>query len=228
MNEYGLVRQITRKWLQINKRIGQCVMKKLVLASANQHKLQEIQSILKDFEFELVTMKAAGYGDDDIDESGTTFEENSMIKAMAVRNRLKVAALADDSGLEVDYLKGAPGVYSARYAGEPKSDARNNEKLLNALKEARDEERTARFVTVLTLVFENGDTLVARGTVEGLIGFEAKGENGFGYDPLFIVPELGKTFAELTESEKNALSHRGNALKVMREEIKRYYERTGY
>lgn len=202
-------------------------MKKLVLASANQHKLQEIQSILKDFEFELVTMKAAGYGDDDIDESGTTFEENSLIKAMAVHNRLKVAALADDSGLEVDYIGGAPGVYSARYAGEPKSDEKNNEKLLAALKGANDAERTARFVTVLTLVFENGDTLVARGTVEGKIGFEAKGENGFGYDPLFIVPELGKTFAELTESEKNALSHRGNALKVMREEIKRYYERTG-
>jgi XTP/dITP diphosphohydrolase len=202
-------------------------MKKLVLASANQHKLQEIQSILKDFEFELITMKAAGYGEDDIEESGTTFEENSMIKAMAVHNRLKVAALADDSGLEVDYIGGAPGVYSARYAGEPKSDARNNEKLLEALKGASDEERTARFVTVLTLVFENGDTLVARGTVEGRIGFEAKGEHGFGYDPLFIVPELGKTFAELTGSEKNALSHRGNALKVMREEIKRYYERTG-
>ena len=202
-------------------------MKKLVLASANQHKLQEIQSILKDFEFELVTMKAAGYGDDDIDESGTTFEANSLIKAMAVHSRLKVAALADDSGLEVDYIDGAPGVYSARYAGEPKSDSKNNEKLLNALKDASDEERTARFVTVLTLVFENGDTLVARGTVEGKIGFTAKGENGFGYDPLFIVPELGKTFAELTETEKNALSHRGNALKVMREEIKRYYERTG-
>ncbi len=202
-------------------------MKKLVLASANQHKLQEIQSILKDFEFELITMKAAGYGEDDIEESGTTFEENSMIKAMAVHNRLKVAALADDSGLEVDYIGGAPGVYSARYAGEPKSDARNNEKLLDALKGASDEERTARFVTVLTLVFENGDTLVARGTVEGRIGFEAKGKHGFGYDPLFIVPELGKTFAELTGSEKNALSHRGNALKVMREEIKRYYERTG-
>lgn len=202
-------------------------MKKLVLASANQHKLQEIQSILKDFEFELVTMKAAGYGDDDIDESGTTFEANSLIKAMAVHSRLKVAALADDSGLEVDYIDGAPGVYSARYAGEPKSDSKNNEKLLNALKDASDDERTARFVTVLTLVFENGDTLVARGTVEGKIGFTAKGENGFGYDPLFIVPELGKTFAELTETEKNALSHRGNALKVMREEIKRYYERTG-
>ncbi|OJV66369.1 MAG: non-canonical purine NTP pyrophosphatase, RdgB/HAM1 family [Clostridiales bacterium 38-18] len=202
-------------------------MKKLVLASANQHKLQEIQSILKDFEFELVTMKAAGYGEDDIVESGVTFEENSMIKAQAVHNRLRVAALADDSGLEVDCLEGAPGVYSARYAGEPKSDKKNNEKLLNAMKDIQSEDRTARFVTVLTLVFENGDALVARGTVEGKIGFEEKGSNGFGYDPLFIVPELGKTFAELTESEKNALSHRGNALKVMREEIKRYYERTG-
>lgn len=202
-------------------------MEKIVLASANQHKLKEIQAILSDFDYKLVTMAEAGYGDDDIIEDGATFEENSKIKAMAVFGRLGTAALADDSGLEVDYLEGAPGVYSARYAGEPKSDARNNEKLLAALDGVPFEKRTARFVTVLTLVFDNGDTLVARGEVEGIIGFEPKGTNGFGYDPLFIVPELGKSFAELEDVEKNALSHRSNALKVLREMIGKHNEGTG-
>jgi len=200
--------------------------KKLILASANQHKLKEIQAILSDFDFELITMSDAGFGDEEIEENGSTFEENSMIKAKAVFDKLKIASLADDSGLEVDYLGGAPGVYSARFAGEPKSDAKNNEKLLNELKHVSSEDRTARFVTVLTLIFENGDSLVARGTVEGVIGFEAKGTNGFGYDPLFFVPEIGKTFAELTESEKNSNSHRGNALKILRGMIKDYYANT--
>lgn len=202
-------------------------MEKIVLASANQHKLKEIQAILSDFDYNLVTMSEAGYGDDDIIEDGATFEENSRIKAMAVFDRLGTAALADDSGLEVDYLGGAPGVYSARYAGEPKSDTRNNEKLLAALDGVPYEKRTARFVTVLTLVFDNGETLVARGEVEGIIGFEPIGANGFGYDPLFVVPELGKSFAELEDVEKNALSHRSNALKVLREMIRKHYEGTG-
>ena len=202
-------------------------MEKIVLASANQHKLKEIQAILSDFDYKLVTMAEAGYGDDDIIEDGATFEENSKIKAIAVFGRLGTAALADDSGLEVDYLEGAPGVYSARYAGEPKSDARNNEKLLAALDGVPFEKRSARFVTVLTLVFDNGETLIARGEVEGIIGFEPKGTNGFGYDPLFIVPELGKSFAELEDVEKNALSHRSNALKVLREMIGKHNEGTG-
>ena len=202
------------------------MMKKVVLASANSHKLKEIQSILKDFEFDLVTMADAGFGDEEIIEDGVTFEANSLIKAKAVFEKLGIASLADDSGLSVDFLGGAPGVYSARYAGEPKSDLRNNQKLLEALKDVPSEDRIARFVTVITLMFENGDTLVARGEVEGLIGFKLVGEGGFGYDPLFIVPELGKTFAELTESEKNALSHRGNALVVLKGLIREYYEST--
>lgn len=201
-------------------------MKKVVLASANSHKLKEIQSILKDFEFDLVTMADAGFGDEEIIEDGDTFEANSLIKAKAVFEKLGIASLADDSGLSVDFLGGAPGVYSARYAGEPKSDLRNNQKLLEALKDVPSEKRIARFVTVITLIFENGDTLVARGEVEGLIGFESVGDGGFGYDPLFIVPALGKTFAELTESEKNALSHRGNALVVLKGLIRDYYEST--
>ncbi len=201
-------------------------MKKIVLASSNQHKLKEIQSILADFDFVLETMAEAGYGDQEIVEDGNTFEANSLIKAKAVFDKLGVASLADDSGLMVDYLQGAPGVYSARYAGEPTSYEKNNEKLLEAMAGVPDALRTARFVTVLTLMFENGDTLVARGEVQGVIGHALKGENGFGYDPLFVVPELGKTFAELSNDEKNALSHRANALKVLKEMIGTYYENT--
>lgn len=202
------------------------MMKKIVLASGNSHKLVEIQSILSDFEFELITMADAGFGDEEIIEDGDTFEANSLIKAKAVFEKLGIASLADDSGLSVDYLGGAPGVFSARYSGEPKSDQRNNMKLLEALKDVPTDKRTARFVTVITLMFENGDTLVARGEVEGRIGFEPVGSNGFGYDPLFEIPKLGKTFAELTASEKNALSHRGNALVVLKEMIREYYEST--
>lgn len=202
-------------------------MKKIVLASGNRHKLEEIQTMLKDFEFELVTMKDAGYGDDDIVEDGETFEANSMIKALAVHQRLGLSALADDSGLMVDALDGAPGVYSARFAGEPKSDEKNNNLLLEKLSGIPDEARTARFVTVLTLIMENGDVLTARGEVEGMIGHAPKGTNGFGYDPLFYVPHLQKTFAELTSDEKNALSHRGNALVVLKDKIGQYYEALG-
>lgn len=199
-------------------------MKKIVLASGNRHKLEEIQTMLKDFGFELVTMKDAGYGDEDIIEDGDTFEANSMIKALAVHKKLGFASLADDSGLMVDVLGGAPGVYSARFAGEPKSDENNNHLLLEKLAEIPDERRTARFVTVLTLIMENGDVLTARGEVEGIIGHAPKGVNGFGYDPLFFVPHLNKTFAELTSDEKNALSHRGNALVALKEKIGKYYE----
>lgn len=201
-------------------------MKKIVLASSNQHKLKEIQSILADFDFVLETMAEAGYGDQEIVEDGDTFEANSLIKAKAVFDKLGVASLADDSGLMVDYLNGAPGVYSARYAGEPTSNVKNNDKLLEAMAGVPDALRTARFVTVLTLMFENGDTLVARGEVVGIIGHALKGENGFGYDPLFIVPENGKTFAELSDSEKNTISHRANALKVLKGMIGTYYENT--
>ena len=201
-------------------------MTKIVLASSNQHKLSEIEAILSDFDFELETMADAGYGDEDIVEDGDTFEANSLIKAKVVHEKLGVASLADDSGLEVDFLNGAPGVYSARYAGEPKSDAKNNAKLLAALEGVDDTLRTAQFVTVLTLIFENGDTLVARGEVKGIIGHAPRGSNGFGYDPLFIVPELDKSFAELDAKEKNALSHRANALKVLKDMIGTYYENT--
>lgn len=202
-------------------------MKKIVLASDNVHKCEEIQAILSPLGFEITPMRAAGFNGEDIVEDGDTFEENAMIKAKTIFNTLGVAALADDSGLEVDALGGEPGVYSARYAGEPKSDERNNQKLLEALKEVPDHARTARFVTVLTLLYEDGRSIVARGEVEGIIGHVAKGTHGFGYDPLFIVPSLGKSFAELSSAEKNAMSHRANALKILCEMIGKNDENTG-
>lgn len=196
-------------------------MKELILASSNQHKIEEIFAILKDFDYKIVSMSEAGLGHLDIVEDGDTFEANSLIKAMAIYNETGKPAIGDDSGLMVDALNGEPGVYSARYSGViPKSDAANNEKLLGALKDVPTEKRTAKFVTVITLMFSPDDILVARGEVHGVIGYEAKGSHGFGYDPLFIVPELGKTFAELTSDEKNSRSHRANALAVLKGMLK--------
>ena len=183
-----------------------------ILASSNKHKLEEIQKILSEFDFELLTLAEVGLGDLEIIEDGETFEANSYIKAKSVMDLKQMITIADDSGLEVDYLHGAPGVYSARYAGEHVSYSDNNKKLLEALKGVPVEKRTARFVTVITMLFENGDKIVARGEVMGIIGTELKGDGGFGYDPLFYVPEMGKTFAECTSEEKNKMSHRANAL----------------
>ncbi len=190
--------------------------KTAILASSNQHKLEEIQSMLKDFDYELKTMREVGLGDMEIIEDGDTFEANSLIKAKAVQKERGGITIADDSGLSVDCLNGAPGVFSARYAGEPCNDANNNKKLLEALKDVPEAQRTARFVTVITMLFENGEAIVVRGEVEGLILKQARGNNGFGYDPLFYVPSKDKTFAELTMAEKNELSHRGNALQKLR------------
>lgn len=196
-------------------------MKELILASSNQHKIEEIFAILKDFNYKIVSMAEAGLGHLDIVEDGDTFEANSLIKAKAIYEATGKPSIGDDSGLMVDALNGEPGVYSARYSGVvPKSDKANNDKLLNALKETALEDRTAKFVTVITLMFSPEDILVARGEVHGQIGFEPKGENGFGYDPLFVVPELGKTFAELTSEEKNSRSHRANALSVLKDMLK--------
>lgn len=190
---------------------------KAILASSNKHKLEEIQEILKEFDYELLTLSDVGLGDLEIIEDGETFEENSYIKAKTVLDLKKVITIADDSGLEVDYLNGAPGVYSARYAGDHVSYSDNNKKLLEALIGVPEEDRTARFVTVITMLFENGEKIVARGEVEGIIGTELKGDGGFGYDPLFYVPKIGKTFAECTSDEKNKLSHRANALVQLKE-----------
>jgi XTP/dITP diphosphohydrolase len=185
--------------------------RKAVLASGNAHKLEEIQVMLKDFDYEILSLKDVGLSHLEIIEDGETFEANGGI------------VLADDSGLEVDALEGAPGVYSARYAGEHGDDAANNAKLLQALEGLEYSARTARFVSVIAMVFEDGDTLIARGTIEGIITTTPAGKNGFGYDPLFYYPPFQKTMAELTMSEKNAVSHRGNALSVLREKLEAKY-----
>lgn len=190
-------------------------MKKAVLASNNKHKLEEIQVILKNFDFELLTMEDVGLGDFEIEENGATFEANSLIKAQAVFEKTGLPTLADDSGLMVDALGGAPGVYSARYSGEDKNYAANNEKLLRELSNTPQNDRGAQFVTVITMMFGLDDVLVARGEVPGHIGFTLEGEQGFGYDPLFVEAVSGKTFATMSSEEKNAISHRARALEKL-------------
>lgn len=183
---------------------------KLVLASQNPHKLVEMQAILGKCGVEVILQSELGLSID-VEETGTTFEENSRLKAQAVLEASGMPAIADDSGLEVDALNGAPGVYSHRF-GNKNSDAERCEYLLEQLKDVPDEKRTARFVSVITCLFPDGREVVARGTCEGVILHEMRGANGFGYDPLFYVPQQGKTFSELSGEEKNAISHRGNAL----------------
>ena len=194
------------------------MMDKIVFATANEGKVKEIKEILKDFPIEVVSMKEMGITAD-IEEDGTTFEENSLIKARALSKLTGLPALADDSGLEVDYLNGEPGIYSARYLGRDTDYDYKNNYIINKLSEAQDKERSARFVCVISLALPDGREFVERGVVEGLIGYEQKGENGFGYDPIFYLPEYGKTSAELSPEEKNKISHRGKALSAMKKLI---------
>lgn len=196
-------------------------MKKFILASNNAHKVKEIKEILKDFDFEILSLKEAGI-DIDVEEDGKTFEENSFKKADEIRKYLvskgenNFIVMADDSGLEVDYLNGAPGIYSARYAGEHGNDAKNNEKILNELKGVKEEDRKANFICVIVAVTDKGEKIVAEGKSYGVILEELSGNEGFGYDPLFFVPEYKKTFAEMNSDEKNAISHRGRALEKLK------------
>ena len=196
-------------------------MKKIVVASGNSHKIKEISEIFKEEDIMLVSMKEAGFGDEEIEETGDTFEENSLLKAKAVMKKLGGDVIADDSGLEVDALNGRPGVYSARYAGENCTYMDNNAKLIEELRDVKEAERGAKFVTVITYLFESGEKIVARGEVRGKIGYDLNGDNGFGYDPLFIVDGLGKTYAELSADEKNKLSHRSKALEILKEKLDR-------
>ena len=185
---------------------------KVVLASQNKHKLAEIQAILSRFDMELVLQSELGV-QIDVEETGTSFEENSMLKAKAVAEATGLPAIADDSGLCVDVLGGAPGIYSARYgAPECVTDRDRLNHLLKNMRGVRSEERTARFVCVITLLRPDGSSLTARGSCEGLITFEPRGEDGFGYDPVFYVPSMGCTFAQMGAERKNAISHRANAL----------------
>ena len=193
-------------------------MDKIVFATANEGKVKEIKEILKDFPIEVVSMKEMGITAD-IEENGATFEENSLIKARALAKLTGLPALADDSGLEVDYLNGEPGIYSARYLGRDTDYDYKNNYIIDKLSGAKGEDRSARFVCVISLVLPDGREFVERGVVEGLIGYEQKGENGFGYDPIFYLPEYGKTSAELPPEEKNRISHRGKALTAMKKLI---------
>ncbi len=192
---------------------------KLVLASKNAKKLVEMNDILSHLGIEVCSEAEAGV-DLEVEETGTTFEENSMLKAKAVMEASGLPAIADDSGLCVDCLNGAPGVYSARYGGEGLSDEQRYRMLLENMRGQMP--RTAKFVSVITCCFPNGDALSARGECPGTIAYAPMGEGGFGYDPVFFVPELKKTFAQLTAEEKNAISHRGIALKLFREQLERY------
>jgi len=190
----------------------------MILASNNAHKLDEFRAIFADMGIEIIPQSAAGC-DFEVDETGETFEENAYLKAIAVTRATGQAAIADDSGLEVDALGGAPGVHSARYTGRhDDTDAARNDLLLHNLGDRTD--RTARFVSCICCTFPNGDVLRARGTCEGSILFAPRGENGFGYDPLFLPEGYDCSMAELRPEEKNAISHRGNALKILKEELR--------
>lgn len=195
-------------------------MKRIIFATGNNNKMKEIRMILSDLGMDILSMKEAGV-DTDIVEDGASFEENAEIKARAVARILtNDIVLADDSGLEIDYLDKAPGIYSARFAGEDTSYDIKNSILLDRLEGVPDEERTARFVCAVAAVFPDGTVDVVRKTIEGQIAYEAAGENGFGYDPIFYVPEYGCTTAQMDPEQKNELSHRGKALRAMRDILK--------
>ena len=192
-------------------------MNKIVVGSRNSGKIREIQAVLADLPY-CVT----GLSDQtipDAEETGTTFQENAILKARYYCQHTGEYCLADDSGLEVDALDGAPGVYSARYAGEQASDEENNQKLLSALTAIPTQRRTARFRSVLALAGPDGSLMLAEGVCEGIVLFEARGTGGFGYDPLFLMPDQRKTLAEMTLAEKNLASHRGNALRAFKQQL---------
>ena len=193
-------------------------MNKIIFATGNKDKMKEIRMILSDLDVEILSMKEAGISVD-IEENGTTFEENALIKAKAVAAYTDAIVLADDSGLEIDYLNKEPGVYSARYMGEDTSYTIKNQNLLDRLNGVPKEQRTARFVCATAAVLPDKETLVTRETIEGYIGFEPQGENGFGYDPIFYVDEYNCSTASLPPDKKNEMSHRGKALRAMKEAL---------
>ena len=192
-----------------------------LIATHNMKKRDELYRILSPLGIDVKTADQVGIEITDVDETGETFFENALLKAQSGCRESGMPCVADDSGLAVDYLVGAPGVYSARFAGVHGDDEANNQKLLKLLRDVPVEERTGRYVSVVCCVFPNGDILSARGTCEGYIGFEPRGNGGFGYDPLFVMGE--KTMAELTAEEKDAISHRGEATRLLAEKLKEYF-----
>ena len=198
-------------------------MKKIIFATGNKEKMKEIRQIMEGLPVEVASMKEAGYSCD-VEENGTTFTENAIIKASAIADAVRAngeeaIVLADDSGLEIDALNKEPGVYSARYMGEDTSYRIKNANLISRLEGVPAEERTARFVCAIAAVLSDGTVYTVRETIEGYIGYEERGENGFGYDPIFMVPEFNCTTAELSMEQKNKISHRGKALAKMKEEL---------
>ena len=193
---------------------------KIVAATGNKHKIEEIASITKKFGMNVITKAEAGVGDLEVEETGTTFEENSLIKAEAIMKATGMPAIADDSGLEADALNGAPGVYSARFSGEGATDESNNAKLLKLMENIPDDERSARFVSVVTLCFPDGTVVAARGECPGTLRRSPRGDGGFGYDPLFVPVGYDKTYAEISAEEKNIISHRAKALGILRMKLK--------
>ena len=189
---------------------------RIIFATSNEGKMREVREILKGLKAEVLSMKEAGVSVD-IVEDGDTFEANAKIKARAVWEKTGGIVLADDSGLAVDYLNGEPGVYSARYMGEETSYEIKNWNLIHRLKGVEQEKRTARFVCVIAAALPDGRIITTEGTMDGYIALEPAGEGGFCYDPILMLPEYGKTSAEITMEEKNAISHRGKALRAMRE-----------
>ncbi len=198
--------------------------KTFLIATHNMKKRDELYRILSPLGIDVKTPDQLGIEITDVDETGETFYENALLKAQSGCRESGMPCVADDSGLAVDYLVGAPGVYSARFAGVHGDDERNNRKLLKLMTDVSDEERTARYVSVVCCVFPNGDILSAKGTCEGVIGYEPVGTGGFGYDPLFVMGE--KTMAQLTAEEKDAVSHRGEATRLLAEKIKEYFEQS--
>lgn len=192
---------------------------KIVFATGNEGKMREVRMILEDLGLLVLSMKEAGVSLD-IEENGTTFSENAMIKAKAVWESVGGIVLADDSGLEIDYLGGEPGVYSARYLGEDTSYEVKNQAILRRMEKAEGQERTARFISAIAAVLPDGSVVVTEGTVEGVIAHQPAGSGGFGYDPIFYLPEYGMTSAEIPIEKKNEISHRGKALEAMKKKLK--------
>ncbi len=197
-------------------------MKRIIFATSNEGKLLEIREAFKDLDLEIISLKELGL-DIDIEESGDTFEENAIIKARRVMEVTGENVMADDSGLEVDYLGKAPGVHSSRYLGEDTSYHVKNNHIIHLLEDVKDDERSARFVCTIAFVSSKDEVICRKGTMEGFIAHKPKGDKGFGYDPIFYIPELECTTAEMLAEEKNKISHRGKALEAMKEALVAIY-----
>ncbi|TQR19884.1 XTP/dITP diphosphatase [Psychrobacillus vulpis] len=189
-------------------------MKKIIIATKNKGKAKDFEALFNPLGYDVLTLHDVAE-EMDIEETGITFEENALLKATALANHLQTIVIADDSGLEIDALDGRPGIYSARYAGEEKSDDANIDKVLEELENVEEPNRTARFVCAIAIASPTQKTITVRGTCEGVIAKERRGNNGFGYDPIFYVPSENKMMAELSADEKGAISHRGNAIKKL-------------